>query len=534
MSRDRFRLPTTRRSLLLGGGAFVVLQATGCDASPKRRTSSGAVRQAVDDDSTHVQALVDAGDTLLPSRRYLLSRPIVVPGGRKVMIQADAVFHYTGEEGGGVFRVAGDHVTIEAQGGGAIVSSSRPRLDLWAVEAISPRQLRIVGIAAQDCGHVHIGAGRAGYGDVIVAGSGANVASDIAIIGGGARYAQPPEAGNGACWIEYATDWRVEDAVYDHVPHGVEWWGGNAAFDADGQPGAERKCQRFHVKNVTVRDATLGGIWGAMGQDGVVEGCTVQRCGDVGLDAEGCRNVRFTNCTASDARNGSLATFFSSDGILFEGCAVTSSRPDWPLFRSYNASQNPESGGNVKIQSCTFFCIDESRPSTVDTRSGPLNYLKIENCIFKNVTIDTGFNNMHFVTIANNVFTFTTPGVTAVKVGSSRMIGTKNGGSLIKDNRIIFKKEGGAAIAVVEDDYNSVATSVVTNNTVTGPVKTGILLKNNSGNAGIRPQYTIERNDLTGAHVVAAVEMAKGSTAPQLIWKENRLRGAVVPKPKVH
>lgn len=532
MTRDRFRLPATRRSILLGGGAFVVLQATGCDASPKRRTSSAADPQAGDDDSAHVQALVDAGDTLLPSRRYLLSRPIVVPGGRKVMIQADTVFHYTGEEGGGVFRVAGDDVTIEAQGSGAIVSSSRPRLDLWAVEATSPRQLRVIGIAARDCGHVHIGAGRAGYGDVVVAGAGANVASDITIIGGGARYAQRPEAGNGACWIEYATDWRVEDAFYDHVPHGVEWWGGNAAFDADGKPGAERKCQRFHVRNVTVRDATLGGIWGAMGQDGVVEGCTVQRCGDVGLDAEGCRNVRFTNCTASDARNGGLATFFNSDGIVFENCTVTSSRSDWPLFRSYNVSQNPVSGGTVTIRSCKFTCNDKNRPSTVDTRSGPLYYLTIEGCVFNNVTVDTEYNNMHFVAVSDNTFNLTVPKATAIKIGASRMVGSAPGGSLVQGNRINFDTEGSSGISIAEDDYNSTARSVLKNNTISGPVGGGIVLQNNSANAGIRPLFTIEHNTMMGAHVAATVGRAKGSTAPQLIWKENRSGGAVVPKPR--
>lgn len=522
---DRSRLPVpTRRSVVKILAVGLVVETAGIGGACAKRGDDAA-----GGDGARLQAMIDAGDVTIPADRYVLDRPITVPGGRHVAIASGAVFQYGGAAGGGVFVVRGDDVVIEAVGGNATVVASRPRLDLWAVAASAPRNLTVANIAARDCGHVHVGNDHA-YGAVVTDGSRANVGRNIRIVGGGARYARPPGVGNGACWIEYAVDWEVTGADYAQVPHGVEWWGGNAAFDADGAAGAERKCRRFRISNVTVRDAAQGGIWGAMGEAGVIEDCDVERCGDVGLDAEGCADVRFTGCTARDGHNGALAAFFRSDAVVFERCTATSSQAAWPVFRNYNVSQDPVAGGTVTLRDCRFSCTDPDAAGTVDTGSGPLALLTVQSCTFTNVRIDTAFNNMHRVRIVNNVMTFT-KGIdkAAIRVGASRRANDEQGGALVQGNVITFadgvRGSDGAGIVAVEDDYNSTADGSIVGNRVEGPVARGIVVRNSSGNAGIAPKFTVTGNTVADATTPVLVQHANGSAAPHLTWGPNAGRG---------
>lgn len=529
------RSVTATRRQLLAGGAAATLLATGLGHRAACARSGDPPREVPSDDTARLQALIDRGDARLPRGRHVIDRQLLVRGGCRVAIEGGSEIVYRGASPGGVFRVVGADVVIESVGGGdAVIACERPRRDVWAVEAVSPRGLRVTGIAARECNHVRVRSSASGYGDVRTTGRDANVGTGIVIQGGGARFKAPPGDGSGACWIEYAFDWSVDGAVYENVSHGIEWWGGNANFDADGALANERKCGRFVIRDVTVRGAVLGGIWGAMGRSGLIERCTVERCGDVCLDAEGCTDIRFVDCAATDGHNGALATFFGSSNVVFENCRVASARADWPLYRSYNASLDATSGGTVTLRNCHFTCRDATAPGTVDTRSGPLRLLTVEGCTFSNVRIDTAFNNMHRVSITGNTlaFPYGSPTAPAIRTGASRAAGGLAGGATIARNRLSLAAAADAGIAVVEDDYNHAARSSVRANTISGPVARGVVMRNDSANAGIRPHFDVADNIIDGASRPGAAERGKTAAPLSLVWRGNRTgQGRTLPPP---
>jgi hypothetical protein len=523
-------------------------------ATPDRRTvlsagtalAAGALLPACraaaapPDDAQALQALIDRGAVVPRSAApYLLDRPLIVARSGPVLFEGGTRLRWIGPPASvrakaAVIDVVADGVTVASQGpGGLQVEAARPDPWLWAVQASGVADLAVRDVQASDCLHVRTFCRRSDrWADVSLAPGARDTCRNVSVTGGGARFAQlPTEGQEGACCIRYTFDWRVEGATYQNVPQGVQWWGGNAyPVDAlhEGVPGNARKCARFRIARVTVRDARIAGIWGSMGQDGEVVDCTVERCGDVGFDAEGSWNVAFTRCRATDAVNGAFAVFFLSRDIAFIDCTGLSTRRDWPLFRMWNITQSSAGTGAVAIRGGRFRCTDPAGPGTIDTAGGPTALLEVAGATLENVRIDTAANNMHRTRIVGNRLSFPAGlgGRAAIRVGGSHLLDGRPGRAEVLDNVVALAgpaEPGSVAVAVYEDDYNGAASGLVRGNRVSGPFAVLVEATGASRN-GMRPTLTVEGNSFASAWPgpqPLRVAREHGGPAPAVTWRGN-------------
>lgn len=136
--------------------------------------------------------------------------------------------------------------------------------------------------------------------------------------------------------------------------HGIQWWGGDSnPSTGQGAVSNPRWCRNLHIANNHVTDIIGGGgIWGSMGQYISITGNTIQRCGDVGIDLEGCFYATVQGNTVKDCDNGGITTFFYNRGIQIFGNVVTSSKTDLPVFRIYNSGYSvttPQDNNDIAV-----------------------------------------------------------------------------------------------------------------------------------------------------------------------------------------
>lgn len=471
-----------------------------------------------DDVRERWQQIVDHGDLRVPARRepYRLSGPIRIPAGRRVVFAPGTRIIYDAPRSDaptGAFVIAGNDVSIGATSGEVVVETPADDAKLWAVLGAGVERLVVTGVRGLGCGHVRLTAAVGPYAAISTAPGSRDVNRDVTIRGGGARFRIAPADGEGACYMTYTLGWTLRDATYERVPHGVQWWGGNAwPGVADGAAVNERKCRDFVIARVSVTDASQAGLWGSMGQNGRVEDCTVTRCGDVGLDAEGCVGVTFRRCTSIDAVNGCCTAFFLNRDVVFEDCTVRSTNPAWPLFRSYNVTQSSAGTGLVAIRGGHWACTSRTAAGVIDTAAGPTATLEITGATLVNVRIDTAHFSMHDTRIVGNRLCFPSglADGAAIRAGSAKLLGTA-GTTVVEDNSIELAPgyRGDRAIQVVEDDYNSAATAIVRRNRVTGTFRLALVVQNASTNRGIRPRFVVEDNRIAGPASLAPTTMGE-------------------------
>jgi hypothetical protein len=547
----------SRRQVVGMVSAAAVLGLVGSDADA---LEDAATTASARDDHAELQRLIDAGNCTIRRRPagYTVSAPLIVPAGRTVSIEGGTRLLFTGRAQSGADRIGvfvanGNGVRIVATGSGeALVVSQTPSAQVYAVVGRSVSDLEVSGLRAHGCHHVFLTADAAGYGAVSTAASGGNACRRIRIRGGGASFDGVPPGGDGACYIAYAVDWEVTGSRYENVAHGIEWWGGDASPGSDGATGKERKCADFRITDVTVHHCTQAGIWGSMGHNGTISRCRVVDAGDVAFDAEGSTDITFRDCYAEDGKNGCYASFFFSRDILFANCTGVVNNRLFPLFRTYNVTQDFTQTGRVTVSGGRFECRDKAGVSTMDTHSGPVRHLVIRDATLVNVRIDTTTNNMHVSEIINNSLTFpySLNGWPAIKGGSSRQFQTEGrvepGSVVIERNRINIRsqptKPGSkpeplpTAIEIAEDDYNSDAVGFVRGNTIVGRIATAVAVRNNSGNFGRQPRFTIANNKLgpagSKARPLETFVANKGAREPYVEWTGNSLAdGTPVPRP---
>jgi len=520
-------------------GMLIASSAAACSKPLTAQPTSG-------DDATLAKILADPQPHIFRRETpYQLTRPLRISGGKQVTIDPNTRFIWQGPESAkegfvAIFEVVGDNVAIQVlHGGEAIVECPRPCPLVYAVGMRGHRGLTITGIQANECQHVRIDSSASAYERVQTSGTDRNIAIDIRIVGGGARYRSQSRAGDGACRFAYAENCEIVGAHYENVSHGVQWWGGDAGLEQwqNGRADNERKCRNILIHEVSVRNALGGGIWGSMGRDIVVRDCFVDTALDVGFDAEGSSNVLFDRCTARNGHNGCFTMFALCDEIHLNNCHGLVDNKSFPLVRVYNSGLSNVDNKLVNIVGGTFECSDHTGPSSIDSASGPVQNMIIERANLRNVRIDTAFYNMHHTRIVGNDLTFPYAfEKSAIRAGSSKTLQTRTGivaGSVVIENNVVRymtddRTTPATAISVREDDFNGSATIRIQDNTVTGPFATGIAVTNATANVGIVPQFEISRNRFIGmlatGRLLSVLREGPHASAPDVHWQAGQTR----------
>ena len=533
---SRARLPrrTAIARICRSLAAILVLAPTIARSDPQGRAAEPS------DDDVLLARIVSGSEPFIPRRDepYRISRTLPVEGGRTVLIEPGARIVWVGpssNEGAptAVFEAVGDDVALVAAGG-ALVECAAPSPFVYAAMMNGRRGFRVEGIHARNCQHVLIGSTVPEYEAVRTQGPNSNIARDVRIQGGGARFQTMPEGGYGSCLLAYVEGAHVSDVSYENVSHGIQWWGGDSGLQSwqNGSRANERKCSYLLIERASVKAARGGGVWGSMGRDVTVRDCQVEECLDVGFDAEGCDDTVFERCTARNGHNGCFATFFLNNDVRFVDCRGIVDNKAWPIFRTYNVTQSNADNRDIAVQGGRFECLDPTGPSTMDCASGPVRELAITGASLGNVRIDTVFLNMHHTRIADNDLTFAEPlpSVAAIRAGGSQSLPGSQGGAVVANNRIRYTVSAAAAsaagepmaIEIVENDYNASATSRVIANIVSGPFAVGISLVNASGNAKVVPAFEIAGNrfeDLAPwARLLSVGREGQQASGPTVRW----------------
>jgi hypothetical protein len=545
----------SRRSAVAGLGRSAALLLLSSVASCADATEA----PEEDSDDVLLSRILASPEPHIPRRQspYRVTRTLIIPAGKTVTIEPETRIIWINSRMSrdmqargsltGVFEAGGNHSGIEVTGGGkAFVECETPNPMLYAAMMRGKRGFSVIGVQARECQHVYIDAAVTGYDKIRVSGRNSNIARDVRISGGGARYTKLPTTGQGACLLAYVANCHISHVHYENVPHGIQWWGGDSGLEPwqNGARNNERKCEDLIIESASVNHALGGGIWGSMGRRIVVRDCSVEACEDVGFDAEGCVDTTFERCTSRNSHNGCFATFFLCDNIRFINCRGYVDNKSRPLFRVYNVTQSNSDNRNVQVLGGNFSCSDPSGPSTMDCAMGPVQDLTISGATLENVRIDTVFLNMHRTRILENTlsFPYPLPSVPAIRAGASQGI-MKNGkvipgGAFVENNRIHYTAPTslGAPIAIeiYEGDFNLSAASEVIGNTINGPFAVGVSVINATGNAGVIPSFDIRGNRFSSlapkAKLLAVTQKGPHARRPTVHWDDAQTRdGRTVP-----
>ncbi|HKK35380.1 MAG TPA: right-handed parallel beta-helix repeat-containing protein [Paracoccaceae bacterium] len=144
------------------------------------------------------------------------------------------------------------------------------------------------------------------------------VVSDNHVDGGPENYGATPRpdlsAGIRLNWIDGAT---VERNRVSSHRSGILWWGGDSNPARDGGVGSRRLARRLRISANRVADIRLGGIWGSQGQDLVVTGNVVERCGDICIHGEGDADAVYDGNVAREGRNGCYTPYFVCERTIY-------------------------------------------------------------------------------------------------------------------------------------------------------------------------------------------------------------------------
>ncbi|MBQ9359240.1 MAG: right-handed parallel beta-helix repeat-containing protein [Abditibacteriota bacterium] len=192
--------------------------------------------------------------------------------------------------------------------------------------------------------------------------------------------------------------------------HGIQWWGG----DSDVRRGGEHKnfgyLRNGVIENCRCSDIEGGGIWGSMGENIQVRGCSVSLCNDVGIDFEGCLDSGAEDCLASDCRNGNYSTFqYCTGKIVFRNCrSVFTGARDGVVGTCHYFNGNETQ--QADFQDVAFLdCRFESSVMSVIRPWHALHSFTLRRCTLKNTTIVTDAPRLDVLVLEDNRLTFDTP-----------------------------------------------------------------------------------------------------------------------------
>ncbi|HBW6065793.1 TPA: hypothetical protein ME973_003922 [Klebsiella pneumoniae] len=201
-------------------------------------------------------------------------------------------------------------------------------------------------------------------------------------------------------YSDYGT--TSNNIIYGYY-YGIMFWGGDSNTGSNGGLGNERKC--VGIRSTTDRiSATKAAWWGSMGMDCVATALSCYGLGtdtDVGIDFEGCVRCSAVGCYVKDFRYGCYATFFYSDGVVFDSCHAEVTTEGYRVFTINNSSQNANNR-SVTYNNCMFSGVG---CCSIVYQQGAISDLVISNCTFRNVVLHLdslnngriGINNLNLV-----------------------------------------------------------------------------------------------------------------------------------------
>jgi hypothetical protein len=296
--------------------------------------------------------------------------------------------------------------------------------------------------------------------------------------------------------LYYTSNVQLNNCRADHYVHGITWWGGDSAANANGAPAAVRKARDITITNCHFSNLDQGGIWGSMGRNIKVTGCTADTCGDVGFDAEGCQDVTFSGGKVRNCKNGCLTTFWGAQNILFENVDVEMSAPYSLAFRSYNATLEAAFAKSVRIVGGNMVHLDGI--GQIDEGSGPLDNFSMQGTHLKNIIINIAQQNVHNVTLDGLTVELSRQvgggaASAAVVLGNLQQDGSAPARGIVRNCVITTTVPqpglSDRAIALVGGDVNAVTYFAVQGNRTSG-FATDLIVSDNAG----RSSYDIRGN----------------------------------------
>ncbi|KIG10850.1 Pectate lyase superfamily protein [Caballeronia concitans] len=320
-----------------------------------------------------------------------------------------------------------------------------------------------------------------------------NGSASLAVSQCNARDVARSDSPRAAVLLRYCTRWSVVDCTFLDVPFGVQWWGGDSNPRFDGASTKQRKCMYGTVTNVKTANC-IAGVWGSMGQGVTVSRCNVENATDVGIDFEGCVDCVASENEVSRCANGNFTIFGLNLRITMVGNTSTQFQSNFPHLRVYNETQGVENR-SLNVEQNKF--STNGAVGSVDTDHGCVESLNFTGNQLADTRIHFVANNLRWITVADNVMTFTRPIPTpssAVEIGQIH-----NGGQVVVERNSIVssvvQQSSTPALYLWSDDYNYDANFHVSGNRIMG-FSIDLITDNFGRNSGVTSNFLIEKNAL--------------------------------------
>ena len=372
--------------------------------------SQGAPCDGINDDSTWFNALANSGKkVLVPAGNYVLDCNKINISSSDCEIQFDKnakvqVINTSGLTGANaeavVFRISGTSLAtvynFRISGGQFTFADDRIALVgvLSYVDGVKIDRVKVTGlrlIATNDANNNYTNSTSASRSKRVTATYCIATAATVATHGAAISFR----------YSDYGT--TSNNIIYGYY-YGIMFWGGDSNPNSNGNLGNERKCIGIRSNSDRI-SAIKAAWWGSMGRDCVAESLSCYGIGtdtDVGVDFEGCVNCAAVGCYVKDFRYGCFATFFYSDGIIFDSCVAEITLEGYRVFTINNSSQN---ANNRSITYNNCLMIGNGACSIV-YQQGAVNDLTISNCMLRNVVLHLDSLNNGQIAVNNIIMNF--------------------------------------------------------------------------------------------------------------------------------
>jgi len=155
---------------------------------------------------------------------------------------------------------------------------------------------------------------------------------------------------------------NVYNSTVSNANTGIQFWGGDSQYHAGTQ------VNNLSISGNTVFNIETGGIWGSMGRNISLTNNNVTKCGDVGLDLEGCDDSQIRNNVVSDCTNGCISLFFGCHRIAIASNQVKTGNDQYGvrLFTSkWNHSDIEIDSNSIQANYSMAFLIEQRTASNV-------------------------------------------------------------------------------------------------------------------------------------------------------------------------
>lgn len=371
--------------------------------------SQGAPCDGINDDSTWFNALANSGKkVLVPAGNYVLDCNKINISSSDCEIQFDKnakvqVINTSGLTGANaeavVFRISGTSLAtvynFRISGGQFTFADDRIALVgvLSYVDGVKIDRVKVTGlrlIATNDANNNYTNSTSASRSKRVTATYCIATAATVATHGAAISFR----------YSDYGT--TSNNIIYGYY-YGIMFWGGDSNTGSNGGLDNERKCVGLRSAADRI-SATKAAWWGSMGLDCVATALSCYGIGtdtDVGIDFEGCVRCSAVGCYVKDFRYGCYATFFYSDGVVFDSCHAEVTTEGYRVFTINNSSQNANNR-SVTYNNCMFSGVG---CCSIVYQQGAISDLVISNCTFRNVVLHLdslnngriGINNLNLV-----------------------------------------------------------------------------------------------------------------------------------------